>query len=250
MLIAGNWKMNKSVDEAVGLINEIKTKLPADQGVDVLVCPAFVCLESAKRALQGTSIKLGAQNLYWKDSGAYTGETSADMLVSVGAEYAIIGHSERRQFFEETDEGVNLKLKQALAKGLIPIVCIGETLEEREAGKTFDVLKSQLKGGLAEISAQQMKGTVLAYEPVWAIGTGKVATKEQAQEVHAYIRDQLRERFDSQTADAVVIQYGGSVKPDNARELLGQPDVDGALIGGASLKSDDFVAIANEAGKA
>ncbi len=250
MLIAGNWKMNKSVDEAVGLIDEIKAKLPADQGVEVLVCPAFVCLESAKRALQGTSIKLGAQNMYWKDSGAYTGEISADMLVSAGAEYVIIGHSERRQYFGETDESVNLKLKQALAKGLVPIVCIGETLVERESGKTFDVIKSQLKGGLAEISSQQMKGTVLAYEPVWAIGTGKVATKEQAQEAHAYIRAQLRDLFDRQTADAVIIQYGGSVKPDNAKELLGQPDVDGALIGGASLMSGDFVAIVNEALKA
>jgi triosephosphate isomerase len=248
MLIAGNWKMNKSVDEAVGLLNEIKAKLPADQGVDVLVCPAFVCLESSKRALAGTSIKLGAQNMYWEDSGAFTGEISADMLVSVGAGYVIIGHSERRQVFGETNESVNLKLKQALAKGLAPIVCVGETLAERESGKTFEVLKTQLEGGLAEISPQQMKGVVLAYEPVWAIGTGKVATKEQAQETHAFIRDQLRAQFDSQTADAVVIQYGGSVKPDNAKELLGQPDVDGALIGGASLKADDFVAIVNEAG--
>ena len=247
MLIAGNWKMNKSLDEAVGLINEIKGTLPPNQGVDVLVCPAFVCLESAKRALAGTSIKLGAQNMYWEDSGAYTGEISADMLVSVGAEYVIIGHSERRQYFGETDENVNLRLKQALAKGLVPIVCIGETLSERESGKTFDVLKSQLDGGLAGISAEQMKGVVLAYEPVWAIGTGKVATKEQAQEAHAFIRGHLRDQFDGPTADAVVIQYGGSVKPDNAKELLGQPDVDGALIGGASLKADDFVGIATEA---
>ena len=247
MLIAGNWKMNKSVEEAVGLINEIKGTLPADQGVDVLVCPAFVCLESVKKTLAGTSIKLGAQNMYWEDSGAYTGEISADMLVSVGAEYVIIGHSERRQYFGETDENVNLKLKQALAKGLVPIVCIGETLSERESGKTFDVLKSQLDGGLAGISAEQMKGVVLAYEPVWAIGTGKVATKEQAQEAHAFIRGYLRDQFDGPTADAVVIQYGGSVKPDNAKELLGQPDVDGALIGGASLKADDFVGIATEA---
>ena len=247
MLIAGNWKMNKSLDEALGLINEIKAKLPADQGADVLICPAFVCLESAKRALAGTPIKLGAQNMYWEDSGAYTGEISADMLTSVGAEYVIIGHSERRQYFEETDENVNLKLKQALAKGLVPIVCIGETLSERESGKTFDVLKSQLDGGLAGISAEQMKGVVFAYEPVWAIGTGKVATKEQAQEAHAFIRGQLRDQFDGPTADAVVIQYGGSVKPDNAKELLGQPDVDGALIGGASLKADDFVGIATEA---
>jgi triosephosphate isomerase len=249
MLIAGNWKMNKSLDEAVGLINDIRARLPADPGVDVLVCPAFVCLESAKRALQGTTIKLGAQNMYWKDSGAYTGEISADMLVSVGAEYVIIGHSERRQFFGETDESVSLKLKQALGKGLVPIVCIGETLAERESGKTFDILKSQLEDGLAEISAQRMKGTVLAYEPVWAIGTGKVATKEQAQEAHAFIREHLRKQFDRQTADAVVIQYGGSVKPGNAKELLGQPDVDGALIGGASLKSDDFVSIVDEAGE-
>jgi len=198
---------------------------------------------SSKKAIEGSSIKLGAQNLHWKDSGAFTGEVSADMLLSVGIEYVIIGHSERRQYFGETDETVNLRLKQALAKGLKPIFCIGETLEEREAGKTFDVLKGQVLGGLSGISAQQIKAVALAYEPVWAIGTGKVATKEQAQEAHAYIRAQLAEIFDEDTAESAIIQYGGSVKPDNAEELLSQLDVDGALVGGASLNVKDFVGI-------
>jgi triosephosphate isomerase len=243
MLIAGNWKMNKTIDETVELINGIKAELPGSGDVEVLVCPPFVCLESAKKAIEGSSIKLGAQNLHWKDSGAFTGEVSADMLLSVGIEYVIIGHSERRQYFGETDETVNLRLKQALAKGLKPIFCIGETLEEREAGKTFDVLKGQVLGGLSGISAQQIKAVALAYEPVWAIGTGKVATKEQAQEAHAYIRAQLAEIFDEDTAESAIIQYGGSVKPDNAEELLSQLDVDGALVGGASLNVKDFVGI-------
>jgi triosephosphate isomerase len=246
-LIAGNWKMNKTLAETVELISDIKAGLSGRERADVLVCPPFVCLESAKRATEGSSIKLGAQNLDWKDSGAFTGEISADMLLSVGAEYVIIGHSERRQYFGETDETVNLRLKQTLTKGLKPIVCIGETLEEREADKTFEVLKTQLTGGLAEITAEQMRGVVLAYEPVWAIGTGKVATKEQAQEVHAYIRSQLAELFGAETADSVIIQYGGSVKPDNAEELLGRPDVDGALVGGASLVAADFVGIVSAA---
>jgi triosephosphate isomerase len=246
-LIAGNWKMNKTVGEAIDLIDGIKSKLTGNEEAIVLVCPPFVCLESAKQAIAGSAVKLGAQNLYWKDSGAFTGEISADMLLAVGAEYVIIGHSERRQYFGETEETVNLRLNQALAKGLKPIVCIGETLEQREAGKTFDVLKAQLQGGLSGISAEQMRGVVLAYEPVWAIGTGKVATKEQAQEAHAYIRSQVAELLGKDTADAAVIQYGGSVKPDNAKELLGQPDVDGALIGGASLDAGDFVAIVTAA---
>jgi triosephosphate isomerase len=247
MLIAGNWKMNKTVDEAAELIDGIKSRLTGSENVDVLVCPPFVCLESAKGAIQGTSIKLGAQNVHWKDSGAFTGEVSADMLLSVGAEYVIIGHSERRQYFGETDETVNLRLKQALSKGLRPIVCIGETLEEREAGKTFEVLRIQLKGGLAGINAEQMKTVTMAYEPVWAIGTARVATKEQAQEAHGYIRAQLADQFDTETAEAVIIQYGGSVKPANAKELLTQPDVDGALVGGASLDPADFVGIISAA---
>lgn len=247
MLIAGNWKMNKTVGETGELIAGIKAKLSGQEDVDVLVCPSFVCLEAAKRAIEKSSIKLGAQNLYWKDSGAFTGEISADMLLSVGVEYVIIGHSERRQYFGETDETVNLRLKQALVKGLKPIVCVGETLEEREAGKTFDVLKIQLTGGLAEVRAAQMTGVALAYEPVWAIGTGKVATKEQAQEAHAHIRAQLAALFGREIADSVIIQYGGSVKPDNAKELLEQADVDGALVGGASLQAEDFVAIVSAA---
>lgn len=235
--------MNKTVDDAVQIIEGIRCKLSPEAHVDVLVCPSFVCLEAAKRAIGVSPIKLGAQNLHWKDAGAFTGEISADMLLSVGVEYVIIGHSERRQYFGETDETVNLRLKQALVKGLKSIVCIGETLEEREAGRTFHVLKTQLSGGLSGITAEQMTVVVLAYEPVWAIGTGKVATNEQAQEAHAYIRTQLAVLFDRETADSVIIQYGGSVKPDNARELLLQPDVDGALVGRASLDAEDFTAI-------
>ena len=246
-MIAGNWKMNKTIDEAVELINGIKGKLTGTENCDIVICPTFVCLESAKKAVSGSALKLGAQNLYWKDSGAFTGEISADMLLSSGVEFVIIGHSERRQYFGETDETVNLRLKQALKKGLKPIVCIGETLEERENNKTFTVLDTQLTGGLADISADDMKKIVIAYEPVWAIGTGKVATNEQAQETHAYIRSKIKSMYNAEIADRVIIQYGGSVKPDNAEGLLSLPDIDGALVGGASLKVEDFVGIINGA---
>jgi len=246
-MIAGNWKMNKTIDEAVELINGIKGKLTGTENCDIVICPTFVCLESAKKAVSGSALKLGAQNLYWKDSGAFTGEISADMLLSSGVEFVIIGHSERRQYFGETDETVNLRLKQALKKGLKPIVCIGETLEERENNKTFTVLDTQLTGGLADISADDMKKIVIAYEPVWAIGTGKVATNEQAQETHAYIRSKIKSMYNAEIADGVIIQYGGSVKPDNAEGLLSLPDIDGALVGGASLKVEDFVGIINGA---
>ncbi|HAR62669.1 MAG TPA: triose-phosphate isomerase [Candidatus Margulisbacteria bacterium] len=247
IMIAGNWKMNKTIDEAVELINGIKGKLTGTENCDIVICPTFVCLESAKKAVAGSALKLGAQNLYWKDSGAFTGEISADMLLSSGVEFVIIGHSERRQYFGETDETVNLRLKQALKKGLKPIVCIGETLEERENNKTFTVLDTQLTGGLADISADDMKKIVIAYEPVWAIGTGKVATNEQAQETHAYIRSKIKSMYNAEIADRVIIQYGGSVKPDNAEGLLSLPDIDGALVGGASLKVEDFVGIINGA---
>ncbi|HCT85127.1 MAG: triose-phosphate isomerase [Candidatus Margulisiibacteriota bacterium] len=247
IMIAGNWKMNKTIDEAVELINGIKGKLTGTENCDIVICPTFVCLESAKKAVSGSALKLGAQNLYWKDSGAFTGEISADMLLSSGVEFVIIGHSERRQYFGETDETVNLRLKQALKKGLKPIVCIGETLEERENNKTFTVLDTQLTGGLADISADDMKKIVIAYEPVWAIGTGKVATNEQAQETHAYIRSKIKSMYNAEIADGVIIQYGGSVKPDNAEGLLSLPDIDGALVGGASLKVEDFVGIINGA---
>ncbi|OGI04225.1 MAG: triose-phosphate isomerase [Candidatus Margulisbacteria bacterium GWF2_38_17] len=247
IMIAGNWKMNKTIDEAVELINGIKGKLTGTENCDIVICPTFVCLESAKKAVSGSALKLGAQNLYWKDSGAFTGEISADMLLSSGVEFVIIGHSERRQYFGETDETVNLRLKQALKKGLKPIVCIGETLEERENNKTFTVLDTQLTGGLADISADDMKKIVIAYEPVWAIGTGKVATNEQAQETHAYIRSKIKSMYNAEIADRVIIQYGGSVKPDNAEGLLSLPDIDGALVGGASLKVEDFVGIINGA---
>ncbi len=243
IIIAGNWKMNKTQIEAIEFVNQLKRAIADIQEVDIVVCPPFTALADVKDVLLESNIGLGAQNLFWEDSGAYTGEVSAPMLKSLDVQYVIIGHSERRQYFQETDATVNKRLKSALKHGLIPIVCIGETLAEREAGKTFVVIKTQCLGGLQGISSEEMKKIILAYEPVWAIGTGKTATPQQAQEVHAFIRRQLQEMFDEETAAEVRIQYGGSVKPDNTNDLMSQPDIDGALVGGASLKADSFVDI-------
>ncbi len=243
IIIAGNWKMNKTQIEAIEFVNQLKRAIADIQEVDIVVCPPFTALADVKDVLLESNIGLGAQNLFWEDSGAYTGEVSAPMLKSLDVQYVIIGHSERRQYFQETDVTVNKRLKSALKHGLIPIVCIGETLAEREAGKTFVVIKTQCVGGLQGMSVEEMKKIILAYEPVWAIGTGKTATPEQAQEVHAFIRRQLQEMFDEETAAEVRIQYGGSVKPDNTNDLMSQPDIDGALVGGASLKADSFVDI-------
>ena len=239
-LIAGNWKLNKTTDEAVALATEIKASANVD-GVDVLVSPVFTVLASVKKALEGSKVLLAGQNMHSELSGAYTGEISPTMLADVGCSHVILGHSERRQYFGETDEGVAKKTKVALDNGLLPISCVGETLEEREGGKTMDVVGRQVDAILNAVSADEATKVVIAYEPVWAIGTGKVATPEQAQEVHAFIRKRVGEVHGPAVADAIRILYGGSVKPDNVKGLMALPDVDGALVGGASLKADSFL---------
>jgi triosephosphate isomerase len=243
-VIAGNWKMNKDLNESAELINGLKSKLAAlPNGVKAIVCPPFISLALAKELLKGSPIELGAQNMYHEDEGAFTGEVSAKMLKSVGCQYVILGHSERRQYFKESDEFINTKAKKALASGLIPIICVGETLQEREKNITNQVVTNQITGCLKGITVSDVEKSIIAYEPVWAIGTGKVATPQQAQDVHKLIRTLLGQLYSSATAEKVVIQYGGSVKPDNAKELLHQPDIDGALVGGACLKADSFAAI-------
>ncbi len=246
-VIAGNWKMNKTRPEAKELIEAIKP-LAAGAGCEVVVCVPFTNLETAVEATKGTNIHVGAQNCHFEKSGAFTGEISADMLKEVGVEYVVLGHSERRQYFGETDETVNKRLKAALEAGLKPIVCIGELLWERECGITEEVLGKQCKLDFYGISAEDMKKIIIAYEPVWAIGTGKTATADQAEEACAYIRAVIAKMFDKETADAVTVQYGGSMNAKNAAELLSKPDVDGGLIGGASLKAPDFGEIIKAAG--
>jgi triosephosphate isomerase len=241
--IAGNWKMNLTKAEGVELAKTIAVKAGDYPKVDIAVCPPSVYLDAVGAALKGSSVGLGGQNMSNEASGAFTGEVSAAMLLDVGCKYVILGHSERRTIYGETDADVNKKVLAALTAGLVPIVCVGELLAEREAGKTHDVVAKQFAGSLAGLSAEQMSKVVLAYEPVWAIGTGKVATKEQAQEVHADLRKMIGDRYNAGVAEAVRIQYGGSVKPSNAAELLSQKDVDGALVGGASLKAADFLGI-------
>ncbi len=244
LFIAGNWKMNPGTsEEAVGLAEGVRDKVGREASVRVAVCPPSVFLQAVDGVLEGSPIGLGGQNMHWKADGAYTGEVSGAMLVDAGCTHVILGHSERRHGLGETDDLVNLKLKAALGVQLIPIVCVGETLEEREAGRTEAVVGAQLEGSLDAIAPEQMAGVVLAYEPVWAIGTGKTATPALAQEVHAFIRVRLREKFGEATATRVVVQYGGSVKPDNAGDLLACADIDGALVGGASLKAADFLGI-------
>jgi triosephosphate isomerase len=243
IIIAGNWKMNKNIGESIDLANSIKRSVYDVEEVEVVVCPPYTSLSDVKEVLMETNVKLGAQDCYWEKEGAFTGEISTPMLKDVGCEYVIIGHSERRQFFGETNETVNKKVKAVLKEGLKPIVCVGEKLEERKAQKTFDVIKDHVTNSLAGLSKEYILKTVVAYEPVWAIGTGVNATKEQAQEVHQYIRKVLKNMFSDEVSKAVRIQYGGSVKPDNIKELISQEDVDGALVGGASLKSDLFVQI-------
>lgn len=243
-LIAGNWKMNLDGAGATALARAISDASPSYGKVDLLVCPPFVYLKTVGSVLNGGTVLLGAQNMSPEKSGAFTGEISASMLKDCGCTHVILGHSERRHIYKETDADVNKKTLAAHAAGLVPIVCVGELLEEREAGKTAEVIRTQFDGSLAGVSAELMAATVIAYEPVWAIGTGKVATPQQAEEVHADLRKLIAERYNAATAEQVRILYGGSVKPDNAAELLGQPNVDGALIGGASLKAEDFLAIA------
>jgi triosephosphate isomerase (TIM) len=241
--IAGNWKMNTNRAGAVALAEAVARGAAAFEEVETAVCPPSVYLEAVGRAIAGSPVALGAQNMYHEPDGAFTGELSAAMLLDLGCRCVILGHSERRQFLGETDEAVNQKVVAALGAGLTPIVCVGELLAQREAGQTLAVIRRQFEGSLAGLSADQMTRVVLAYEPVWAIGTGVVATTEQAEEVHLDLRKIMAERYNREVAEAVRIQYGGSVKPDNAAELLRQPNIDGALVGGASLKADSFLAI-------
>ena len=246
-VIAGNWKMNNDLNESIALINNIKEKLVDRDNVKVIIAPPFISLDRASQLISDSNISLSAQNMCFEDSGAFTGAISASMLKSVGCEFVILGHSERRTLFGESNSDVNNKMKKAIASDLTPIFCIGETLEERESGEMKNVIEAQVREGLDGISEQDLSGSIVAYEPVWAIGTGKVATPDQAQEVHAFIRNLLKELYSENLANNTVIQYGGSVKPENAAELIGQPDIDGALVGGACLKAESFVGIVSNA---
>ncbi len=243
LVIAGNWKMYKTVGEAVALSRLLKRDLAEVKAADLIVCPTFTALKTVSDEIANSNLRLGAQNMHWEKEGAFTGEISAAMLRDVFCQFVIIGHSERRQFFGETDDSVNRKTKAALAAQLKPIVCVGETLAQRDGGQVEAVVTAQVKNGLAGLTAEQALDSILAYEPVWAIGTGRNATPEQAQEVHSLIRCTLAEMFDAATAAKVRIQYGGSVKPANAASLMAQPDIDGALVGGASLDAKSFVEI-------
>ena len=238
--IAGNWKMNKTVGEAVHLVRELKTVISGVKGVEVAIAPPFTALYAVRQELEGSSILLAAQNLYWEEKGAFTAEVSPRMLKEVGCHYVIIGHSERRQFFGETDETANRRIKAALPQGLKVIFCIGETLKEREEGNTFLVIERQVKGGLMGLDHQAMRGMAIAYEPVWAIGTGKTATPDQAEEVHRFIRGKLEKLYSTEISEEIRIQYGGSVTPENIKGLMEQGNIDGALVGGASLKAESF----------
>ncbi len=243
-IIAGNWKMNKLPSETYDFVKEIAEK-NENAPCTVVCCTPYVCLSEALRAAKGTNVEIGAENLHFEDKGAFTGEVSADMLLDLGVSYVIIGHPERRQYFAETDETVNLKTKKALEKGLIPIVCVGESLEEREAGVTMDLISQQVKKAFLGIDKADAEKVVVAYEPIWAIGTAKTATADQAEEVCAGIRAVLSGLYDEKTAEAITIQYGGSMNAANAKELLDKPNIDGGLIGGASLKVEDFTKILN-----
>ena len=250
-IIAGNWKLYKTITEAIELANGLKRDLfkVSAEDVDIVVCPVYTALSEVAEVVANSNIALGAQDAYWQDEGAFTGEVSVKMLKDAGCAYVIIGHSERRQFFSETNETVNKKIKAVLGHGLTPIMCCGEMLAEREAGNTFKVLDDHLTNGLKGFTAEEAEKIVIAYEPVWAIGTGKTATPAQAQEAHQYIRNTLAKLFGKDVASRIRIQYGGSVKPENIEELMRQPDVDGALVGGASLKVDSFAGIVATAAK-
>lgn len=244
-VIAGNWKMFKTAQEARDLVTTLIPLVENNTEVDVVVAPVFTVLGAVKPILEGTTVKLSAQDCFWEEEGAFTGEISPKFLVDAGCTHVIIGHSERRQYFFETNETVNKKLKAALSARLTPLFCLGETLEQRENGSTFDIIRQQLSEGLTGITGDAIGAVVIAYEPVWAIGTGKTASEEQAQEVHSFIRKYLSDTYGKDIAGSTRILYGGSVKPDNVRGLMSQPDIDGALVGGASLKADSFAAIVN-----
>lgn len=246
-IIAGNWKMNKTPSETKAFAEQFKAILPKTKWCDIVVCAPTVDLSAAVRAFKDSRIAVGAENVYFEKSGAYTGEISADMLADLGVRYVIVGHSERRALFGETDEIVNKKVLAALEAGLNPIICVGESLEQRELGITMELIALQVKSALAGVPAEKVRKCVIAYEPIWAIGTGKTATAEQAAEVCTFIRTTVRHLYGARIARSVTVQYGGSMKPANAAELLSQPDIDGGLIGGASLKAADFVEIVNAA---
>jgi len=239
-LIAGNWKMYKTPQEAADTAKQLVEQVREVADVDIMIAPPFTALESVSRVIKNSPVALGAQNLYWEDEGAYTGEISAPMLKSAGCQYAIIGHSERRQYFGETDKTVNQKIQAAIQVGLKPVFCIGETEQEREAEQTLSVLDKQVKKGLERLLPEQLDTLIIAYEPVWAIGTGKTATEDQAQEVHQFIRSLIEKSFGNDLSKSIRILYGGSVKPDNILNLMAMPDIDGALVGGASLSADSF----------
>ena len=249
VIIAGNWKMNKTAAEGRALVEALKP-LVADvcpSKADIVVCPPFTTIAAVVEAVRGSNIKVGAQNVHWAESGAFTGEISAAMLKELGIDYVIIGHSERRQYFGETDATVNSRVKAALAAGLLPIICVGELLEEREGGRTEQVLSAQLEGGLAGLTGEDMRKIVIAYEPVWAIATGKTATPEMAELTHNFIRCTLNDMFGKEIGEGVRIQYGGSMKAENAGALVAQPNIDGGLIGGAALKAESFAALIHNA---
>jgi triosephosphate isomerase len=243
-IIAGNWKMNKTSKEAAQLIIGLRDKV-ANASCEVVICPPFTSLAQAVTLVEGTNVKVGAQNMHFEENGAFTGEISPVMLKGIGVEYVILGHSERRQYFCESDELINKKLKSAYIYGLTPILCCGETLEEREAEKTFEILTNQLTKDLVDMDSEKLEKMIIAYEPIWAIGTGKTATAKDANDVIKFIRDKVREMFGDKAADAVRIQYGGSVKPSTIKEQMAQSDIDGALVGGASLNVEDFSGIVN-----
>lgn len=243
-LIAGNWKMFKTTKEAVAFAEAFK-ELYKDTDVRAAICAPYTQLAALKAAFEGTGIAVGAQNVHFEAQGAYTGEISTAMLEEIGVDYCIVGHSERRQYFNETDETVNKKLHQLFTTNILPILCVGEVLEERDAGKEFEVVKTQMEGALAGLSGDQVSRLVVAYEPVWAIGTGRTASPEQANEMCAYIRKVIEDLYDEEVCDRVIIQYGGSVKPSNATEIMNMDEIDGALVGGASLIPADFMEIIN-----
>ena len=242
-IVVGNWKMNRTPQEAMQLVAELKSLVAGIESVEIGVCPPFVCLTEVNKILKGSNIGLGAQNMYWEPEGAYTGEISAEMLLTSGCKYVILGHSERRASFGETNATVHKKLEAALKSGLSPIVCVGEAREQREKGITEQVVEDHIRGAFEGIAAADAEKTVIAYEPVWAIGTGLTATPDQAQEVHRFIREVLGGLYNTSVAEHIRIQYGGSMKPENAEELLAQMDIDGGLIGGASLQAESFAAI-------
>jgi len=239
-IIVGNWKMNKTIQEALNLVAELKPLVAHVSDVEVAVAPPFTALFAVSREIGGTNIELGAQDVFWEQHGAFTGEVSASMLKDAGCRFVILGHSERRQYFAESDASVNKRIRAVLGEGLLPIVCVGESLEQRESGKAFSVVGDQIRGCFDGFSSDDMETITVAYEPVWAIGTGKTATSQQAKEMHREIRSVVEEMFGKDTVENVRIQYGGSVNPDNIRDLMEQPDIDGALVGGASLKADLF----------